>query len=337
MIVTVCGAYRNAGDHLIGERGRALVRRFVDPEVITVDRRAIGAQEYALFNRARAVLLCGGPAYQREIFPKVYPIERQKVSVPIIPFGLGWKSPVGKSPASFAFQKPALEFVRDIHAAIPVSSARDPLTVEMLGQNGVGNVAMTGCPAWYDLEHFEERFRFIPEPRQVVLSMPAIMQPGVGALLDWLGDRFPKSRRVVSYHHGIIPATTRRGISTGLANTSFAARAIGRGWRIASLAGSLPKLERLYGATDLHVGYRVHAHLFCLSRRIASILINEDSRGEGQARALGTSSLVVGGGDIGPITEQIDRHFSERGAGVEASVERMRETLPTMREFLGSI
>jgi hypothetical protein len=110
-----------------------------------------------------------------------------------------------------------------------------------------------------------------------------------------------------------------------------------RGWRVASLAGNLPKLEKLYGGADLHIGYRVHAHLFCLSRRVPSILINEDSRGVGQAAALGTKGLGINGGDLSPIQEAIEAHFERRGSEVSQSIATMRDTFPTMHRFLKTL
>jgi hypothetical protein len=337
MIVTVGGAYRNSGDYLIGDRARALLRRHVDEEIVAVDRKSVTEATYELFNRARAVMLAGGPAYQRGIYPSIYPLDRARVGVPIIPYGLGWKAPIGKTVESFNFNPEALDFITGIHGSIQWSSVRDPLTKDVLAHNGVSNVLMTGCPAWYDLEHFDREFQFVSEPRRVVLSMPAVMQPGVRELMQWLSARFPKAERIVAFHHGIVPARTKRGFQTGRDNFRFALRSMRHGWRIRSLAGSLPKMEELYGSSDLHVGYRVHAHLLCLSRRQSSILINEDARGAGQARALGSESVMVGDGDIAPIQGAVERHFETRGEQVKHSIAAMRATYPTMREFLASI
>lgn len=337
MIVTICGAYRNSGDHLIGARGRALVRRFVDEDVVTLDRKAISEGDYAIMNRASAVLLCGGPAYQKEIFPKIYPLDLDRVKVKVVPFGLGWKAPVGMDPGRFAFAPAAQAFVSRVHEGIAESSVRDPLTWQVIRNQGIENVRMTGCPAWYDIDHLETAYRHKPEPRSIVLSMPAVMQPGVVELMEWLTRRFPKARRTVSFHHGLIPSYDSKGMKKAGRFLAFSAKAVRLGWGVQSLAASLPKMEALYGAADLHVGYRVHAHLLCLSRRTASVLINEDIRGEGQARALGQTPLSVGNGDIGPITAEIDALYATRGEAVERAVETMRSTFPEMRGFLETL
>jgi hypothetical protein len=337
MIVALCGAYRNCGDHLIGMRARALLRSYVEDDIITLDRKALTEDHYALFKRARAVVLCGGPAYQREMYPKVYALERERVKAPIRPLGLGWKSPAGKSPASFKFGSEAAAFINDIHARIPFSSARDPLTVEVLSHAGVKNVSMTGCPAWYDLARVERDYAHCVDVGRLVMSMPAIMQPGVVELLAWLTQRFPKARRVVSFHHGLAPSSTGKGRETGREFVAFAREAKRQDWEIRGLASSLAQMERLYGETDLHIGYRVHAHLFCLSRRTASILISEDTRGVGQCRALGAPILMTDGANIEPIMAVVDEHFSKRGETVAGSVATMQATFPKMRDFLETI
>lgn len=338
MIVTLCGAYRNSGDHLIGDRARALLREHVSSDIVVVDRKAIEPGHYDAFNRARAVLLTGGPAYQRAIYPKVYPLELSRITAPVIPYGLGWKAPVGKAVETFKFEPEAEQFIRDVHARVPWSSARDPLTVQALSQAGVNNVLMTGCPAWYDLASFEQTYAFNEEVKSLVLSMPAQMQPGVRELMEWLTERFPKARRVASFHHGFIPSDDKVGRERAIDFARFSAHAIRRGWRSVSLAGSLEKMQNLYLSADFHIGYRVHAHLLCLSRRIASILINEDTRGAGQAHALGAPSLDLDKtGDVSPIIEAVEFHFKSRGQTVMTSIETMRATYPVMKRFLATL
>jgi len=337
MIVTVCGAYRNCGDHLIGARARALVQRFIDSDIVTLDRKAISDDNYAVMNSAKAILLCGGPAYQRQIFPAIYSLDLDRIKSNVIPFGLGWKASVGKDPSTFAFDTLALEFIQRIHSNIAYSSVRDPLTLDVIQRQNIANVQMTGCPAWYDLEHFEKIYRHNEKPQRIVLSMPAVMQRGVAELMLELTKRFPNSIRTLAFHHGVIPAWDLKGLSKAKGFLVFSSLAMRHGWRIEGLASSLPKMEALYGGADFHIGYRVHAHLMCLSQRKASILINEDARGEGQARALGQVPLAVNKGNVEPILAEIQRHFDTRGAAIDQAVETMRETFPRMKAFLQTI
>ncbi|GIT89411.1 polysaccharide pyruvyl transferase family protein [Roseobacter sp. OBYS 0001] len=338
MIVTVCGAYVNCGDHLIGARARSLLREHVEQDILVVDRKAITPEHYARFNDARAVLLTGGPAYQIGIYPDIYPIDRDKVSSRIIPYGLGWKAHLDIQSDAFSFEPQAKAFVQAIHSNIETSSVRDPLTKTVLAANGVDNVLMTGCPAWYDLEHFEKTYQFQETPKTLILSMPPKIQPGLFDLMTWLSKRFPNTRKIASLHHGFLPTRDKAGFKRARGFLKFAAAAGLKGWAMSSLGGNLDKMEALYAGADMHVGYRVHAHLLCLSQRKASILINEDSRGEGQAKALNAPSLNMDkSGDIEHIKAAVEEHFVSKGANIETSIETMRETYPVMKQFLATI
>ena len=44
---------------------------------------------------------------------------------------------------------------------------------------------------------------------------------------------------------------------------------------------------------DLHIGFRVHAHIYNLSKRNRSILLEEDGRGAGVNQSLGLSNIRV--------------------------------------------
>ena len=46
------------------------------------------------------------------------------------------------------------------------------------------------------------------------------------------------------------------------------------------VSGSVEGLKDIYNECDLHVGFRVHAHIFMCSKSKPSILINEDGRGK---------------------------------------------------------
>ena len=55
--------------------------------------------------------------------------------------------------------------------------------------------------------------------------------------------------------------------------------------QIKDISYNLDKMN-FYEKMDFHIGYRVHAHLYFLSRRIPTVLINEDGRGTGMVKTL---------------------------------------------------
>jgi hypothetical protein len=331
MIVTVRGAYLNAGDHLIGRRAHALLARHVDDDIQTIDRKAITDESYELMNRARAVLLTGGPAYQRRMHPDIYPIDLDRVKVQVVPFGLGWKARVDADPATLDFTPESLEFIRRIHAdPARESSARCYQTQSALAHKGVENVLMTGCPVWYNEDRLDEDYAFPKQIRRLVISMPAKPHGDTLAFARHLAKRFPDAERYLAFQAGI--RHPHRNVTARRYATIAAARAYG--FRPVSWEGDADAMMSFLSSADLHVGYRVHAHLYSLSERITSVLFAEDSRAVGQAEATGGTTLLSTARTSDKLAE-IDRVLDTKGEDVARSVETMRETYPVMRRFLG--
>jgi hypothetical protein len=331
MIVTIRGAYKNAGDHLIGRRAHALLARHVDDDIQTIDRKSITDESYELMNRARAVLLTGGPAIQRKIHPDIYPIDLDRVKVPVIAYGLGWKDRAEGDPSEFEFTPESLEFVRRIHANPALeSSVRCYQTKDALAHNGVDNVLMTGCPVWYDEARLDEDYKFPSEIRRLVISMPARPRGDTIAFARHLAKRYPRAERFLAFQAGIRHPNRR------VTARRYAAIAAARAWgfKPVSFESDADAMMSFLSSSDLHVGYRVHAHLYSLSERITSVLFAEDSRAVGQAAATGGRTVLA----TAPLHDklaEIDRVLDSKGEPVAQSVEVMRETHPTMLRFLG--
>ena len=336
MLVTLTGAFRNSGDYLIGHRGRALLRKYVDAEVVDLNRLAVKDSDYSMLNQARAIVLCGGPAYQSQIYPKIYPLKVDELTTKIVPMGLGWKGNLAQQPEDFKFPEPAENFIRKIHSNIKLSSVRDDITLGILNSMGLKNVSMTGCPAWYDLEYIDRDYGFVANPKKIVFSLPAKPQPDTFGIIDWLAKEFPRAERVMALHHGWRPSKSEKGNAMRNWHLRVAAFGALRGWRTASIADGLDRMLKLYETSDLHVGFRVHAHLLSLSQRRASLLIAEDSRGVGQVESLGGSALLAGAGPQATI-DALRAHMDTRGSGITQSVQVMQATFPRMVAFLETI
>src|SRR4029453_7482424 len=78
------------------------------------------------------------------------------------------------------------------------------------------------------------------------------------------------------------------------ATLSLAAAATALGFKVIDAAFDLSRIA-FYKNADLHVGYRVHAHLAFVSYRRPSLLIAEDGRGLGQAETLGDEYRIRAG------------------------------------------
>jgi hypothetical protein len=337
VIVTLTGAFKNAGDHLIGFRARALVREHADPDVLNLNRKEITERSYEQFAEARAVLLAGGPAYQREMYPSVYDLDLDRIEVPVLAYGLGWKGKLGQQPDDFQFTPDALKFIERIHAdPTRFSSARDQLTVDMLAAQGIKNVAMTGCPAWYDLAKIETDYVFNPDPARIIVSAPAVPQAGLAEVLKRIHKLYPKAEKLLAFNAGFRSTRSKKTSAYTRWNYYLMAYARARGFKSVSFEGDLESFTDVMASADLHVGYRVHSHLFSLSQRIGSVLIAEDSRGVGQLMALGAAAEDVVSTEHSPSAQAdaVSRFVETRGASASAAVARMQATYPEMIRFL---
>lgn len=337
MIVTLTGAFKNAGDYLIGHRARALLAAHVDSEIININRKEIREEHYDIFNKSRAILLTGGPAYQAKMYPGIYPLDLERITAPVIPFGLGWKGQLNQAPADFSFTDSSLRFISTIHERMSGSSSvRDHLTKELLSHNGVDNVMMTGCPAWYDESKLAQDFVYPSTIKRVVLSMPAFPHDQVWDLMDATSALFPRATKYLAFQAGYKSTHIKNQAEYTSWNYATIRRGILKGFRPISFDSNFEKFESFMKSVDFHFGYRVHSHIFSLSQRIPSMLIAEDSRGVGQAQAMGVSPRMASAASTEVVTA-LRELIDTRGAEVERAIGTMRSTHATMLEFLAQV
>ncbi len=118
----------------------------------------------------------------------------------------------------------------------------------------------------------------------------AQMKELIGHCRDW----FPQAELTVTFHHGLggdyltspdsrkeLWRKQRRLVSW------LESRGIGH----ADISGSADRLAAFYRSVDLHIGYRVHGHIFMLSEGRPSILIAEDGRGLALREVVGGAIL----------------------------------------------
>lgn len=296
MIVLLSGQIKNIGDFLITDRAQKLFKEFVDEEIIILDRTKKLDNHLDVINKSKLVVLCGGPAYAPDIYKGIYPLvdDLSKIKVPVIPFGLGWCGRPFNNPLEFKFNSESQQFLENVHGSINSSSCRDEITESILNHNGLKNVTMTGCPVWYDLESIGKDFQSGPFNR-IVFTTPAsirwIFQNN--KLLRLTKKTFPDAEIVMTFHRGILPDKhTSLKTSLGYIVMCLLAKLISTKIKIQDVSFNLDKID-FYKECDFHIGYRVHAHLYFLSKRLPSILINEDGRGVGMVTSLKMETLNV--------------------------------------------
>ena len=316
MYVVLSGAKKNAGDFLITARATALLRHLrPDRELLELPAWEPLDDHLDRVNAARAVIILGGPGYQKTMYPNVYKLTTplSRLVPPVVPLGLGWKGYPGdeQTADSYRFTPDALAALRWMSSRTPELGCRDHITVRVLRAAGIENPVMNGCPAWYDLDSIGKPSTLPSELRTVVFTpaQRALFADQSIALARALRERLPHARLIAAFHRGVgaVDAFTAEDDADNTAR--IAAELRDAGYEVADLSGDVAGF-RLYDECDLHVGYRVHAHIYRSSKRRPSILVHEDGRGRGATEALGTLGIdgfsrVKRASQVNPIARRL--------------------------------
>jgi hypothetical protein len=307
--VLLTGGKNNAGDFLIKHRAIQLLSRH-RPDRGLLDLNGwepFSGESLERVNRAKALILAGGPALQKDMRERVYPMvdNLDRIKVPIVMMGVGWKSASGnwQDTHGYPLSGGTRLLLRRIAADGLLNSVRDYHTLNTLFDHGLEQVLMTGCPALYALDEtggdlaceaaggFElsERSRvsfsagvgFARSP-----SMLAVMQQ----LIEAVHRVYP--RLTVVFHHSLDRAAftkAYRNSNPVLVNkqNELLHWLEGRGIGCEDISGGVERMIQHYSASDLHIGYRVHAHIYMTSVGKPSVLINEDGRGKALKDVIG--------------------------------------------------
>lgn len=293
------GAVSNSGDFLIRRTAVRLLKRLrPDRRLVTRDRRRPLDPADPEVSGASAIILGGGPAWQPGVYPRIYPLTDplEQLRAPIVPLALGWRAPAGGRPQDFHFRDEARPLLDRIEADGLTGTCRDLATLDVLQRAGLTNQVMGGCTSWYHFPSFGELIRVYPQVRSLAFSVGALMTKDEAyaaqaeAVMQAVAARYPQASHTAVFHHPLKGASNISAARTE-AQVAFARRMAAQGWEVVDVSGEADAMMTLYEAADLHVGYRVHAHLLRCSLRRPSVLIAEDTRAEAATEALGHAHL----------------------------------------------
>lgn len=278
-IALLSGAYKNAGDFLITKRSEELLKFCLkDVEIVKFLRSEAGSNIESI-NECDAVVFCGGPIYLKNVeryLPSVF--FNGKIKVPMMILGGGWYGKDSESIYKYRFSELTKVFFAKIDRELGLS-CRDWHTMKTLGKESFSSLTMTGCPAWYSIEHMSLNSLVVKpwsEIKNICVSDPADGK-NYGLLLDlieYLAGRYPSSAIKLICHRGL-------KFSNEIAESIKT-----KNVEIVDISNDSSGFS-LYDQCDLHVGFRVHAHIYNLSVRNRTVLIEEDGRGGGVNDALG--------------------------------------------------
>ncbi len=293
------GAYKNAGDYLIRNRSIALLKEVYPDCNITIWERN-KSLNYVLdkINKCDALILAGGPVYQKDIYPNDIPLVENldNIKTKICEMGLGWwnRNYTFKDIIEYSFDEKMHNLLKRIMHDTGELSCRDWVTEQILKNNGFSNLVMTGCPAWYSDYTSEKQNNFTDfnSIKKICVSDSSRYNnhENLFELVLYLRKKFKNAEIHFIFHRGIFADNYTNSIvsekNTELKNKLSSIQKLfihdisysGEGFNI-------------YNDCDIHIGFRVHAHIYNLSIMGYSILIEEDSRGYAANEAFGLMSI----------------------------------------------
>jgi hypothetical protein len=287
MFALMTRANKNVGDDLIHQRGRRLFEHAAPgtPYVIgNAFKRLDEALPAAERDALRGIIVPGGPGARRDI-TKIYPFleDARTRGIPVYFLGVGSRFfPGSLTHAGPILDDASAERLRTLSQHAPIG-VRDYLTRRALEDCGV-RAQLNGCPAWYALEQIDQRPPLPKRVERIAFTTPAdlpfFMQSI--ALLRRVRSALPSARILIGLHHGL----SFDDVAMAEAHERVLDAARELRCEHVDLSGSSDNL-RAYDDCDLHIGYRVHAHIYFMSLRKPSFLLAEDSRGIGVLHALG--------------------------------------------------
>ena len=281
--VLLTGGKNNAGDFLIKRRAKDLLNFYrKDRELIDFDGwKPFTKEQLTVINKAEALILTGGPSLQpgAKIEENIYPFIKNldEVKVPIYTMGVGYKGSKGtwEENTNYHFSELSMNLLERVENSGGKSSVRDYHTLDVLEKKGYRNFLMTGCPALYEttkeLKEIDSvDFKKVGFSLGVSYKLNNSMRTLMEDIILRTSDRFSDADFTVFFHHKINSQDTAQAKMIDFLK--------GRNIQFTDISGTAELLMGEYSKCDLHLGFRVHAHIFCSSMGIPSVLLSEDGR-----------------------------------------------------------
>lgn len=305
--VLLTGSKNNAGDFLIKYRAKQLFQVIrPDRDLVDVDAwKERDEQLLKIFNGAQAVILMGGPALVPDMYPRVYKVlgNIDDIKVPIVTMAVGWRAYPGEWPQtySYKFNEQSLKLLKRIEHSGYQSSVRDYHTLNVLLHQGFHSFVMTGCAALNDFNFIGKPYEAVPVINKVAFSLGVAFtkndehEHNFKKLVTGLHTKYKDKQFEVVFHHSLDELKFNQAYSKKdkflKKHHDFTQWLSECGINYTDISGSAENLINYYNQVDLHIGYRVHAHIYMSSVNRLSVLISEDGRGKAQRDVM--NGLVI--------------------------------------------
>lgn len=298
--VILTGGKNNAGDYLIGSQIKSLLKSIrPDRDVYELDAWSNKDQnELELINGSMCLILAGGPSLQPGMALNIYNLSNilEDINVPITMMGVGWHHERGYQSdiGAINLDSETIKLLKRVDSTGFPASVRDYHTQKLLFSYGFKNNTMTGCPVLYSKT--SDSSTNCKAQNKVVFSLGVshkhsrLMTKSMKELIVMARDQFSDSEFLVAFHHSI----DKKYLDSPSASKQLYKRHIEfKNWlnrnrlKFVDISGSERELISLYDSASVHIGYRVHAHIYMTSQSKPSFLLAEDGRGLALKEVLG--------------------------------------------------
>lgn len=300
--VLLTGGKNNAGDFLIKHRAKKLFQELrKDRQLVDYDAwKELTDEQLDVINQSKALILTGGPSLQFGMYPNIYKLRNNldEIKVPIVTMGIGWKSISGNWSDTYEYplNEESKKLLNRIKDSGLLNSVRDYHTLNTLSFKDVNNVLMTGCPAYYELTHIGKPIEINPIQKVafslgVAMIHSKSMEENTKRIILSLKNRYKDIDFEVVFHHSLNEKSINN-VYTGMSHhlkkhMEFAEWLNANSITYVDISGSAENLISYYEHVDIHIGFRVHAHIFMNSISKRSILLAEDGRGKATFNVIG--------------------------------------------------
>lgn len=294
-ILIVGRPFSNGGDFLIYDRLVKALRAAYPETSITLNLKNDGEFDVKKLNEYDAIITGGGGAQYAEPYVKTSFLYQHfdEITVPIHYMGTGLYGADGEEDTLFQYKysNEMLAYLKKVVERGGQLATRDWVVDTIFRNNGIKGTIMAGCPAWYNLELLEKSEDDVifqksyagKETKTIAVSNHGLTKntqdhgkklEQIENLISFLQERFPDAKVLLTFNDGY---ATKYSKNYNLSLQEWANQHNVVCVDLSSDAGKFKALDKI----DLHIGFRVHTHIYCISKMIPSLLVEEDIRGYG--------------------------------------------------------